>query len=275
MYSELISDIKSLPIKTVSRKDKHTYGFAMGLNNPRTALHFSNLDSLDSVSWACDKEHRQFVMTIKEKGREVSLRNVQAPYAHEPQFLGMSFPADVQRFLEGSVDINFPESSFVTKTTCVEISHATGRPIYLYDLEISVPTHTRHFLIGYDDIKLFISELKSEASSVEHAHKLLRPKGVPADALRHGEFFFVPATHEEILSICQDTSTELQNSVPLDEADDSGHYAECLIFAQSGDDFAIGKISHDVRNRHKDLMLSTFHKVVPNNEVPNPDKDYD
>ena len=40
--------------------------------------------------------------------------------------------------------------------------------------------------------------VSSRCKTVEEAEQWLRPKGVPPDALRQGEFFFVPAPTEEV-----------------------------------------------------------------------------
>jgi hypothetical protein len=70
-----------------------------------------------------------------------------------------------------------------------------------------VPERTRLFLIGKDEVHLFLALMPKEPRSVDHAHRILAPdevltsrrEGRPVP--RQGEHFFVPADPAEIAAI--------------------------------------------------------------------------
>jgi hypothetical protein len=112
---------------------------------------------------------------------------------------------------------------------------------------------------------------------VEDAHKALRPKGVPASAKRQGEWFFIPATKDELAAIERSlhwhaVHPSLNPSVrgvrhgSLEW--NSSHYATTL-GTKSGV-FAIGHVIDNRKsNRHSPLLLNGWHRVVRNAEVIN------
>lgn len=66
----------------------------------------------------------------------------------------------------------------------------------------TTPSETRKYLIGHDEISLFMCELPSlESNTVKEAHEELKPRRVKrlkkVNIKRQGEWFFVPLTKSE------------------------------------------------------------------------------
>lgn len=64
-----------------------------------------------------------------------------------------------------------------------------------WKIRSTTPAETRRFLVGYDDGHLFISQLKTNPTTVAGAHRSLRPEEVTGvegeDWFRQGEWFFI------------------------------------------------------------------------------------
>ena len=83
---------------------------------------------------------------------------------------------------------------------------------YRVVIEATVPATNVSFLVGFDEKSLFIAMLPKHVKTVDNAHKALRPSGVPADAPRHGEWFFVPATKAELIAIDAQIEATIERS---------------------------------------------------------------
>lgn len=59
----------------------------------------------------------------------------------------------------------------------------------------------KYYLLGQDDGSYFGVELAAPAKTIEKAYTGLRPKGVPADAKRQGEWFVVPKKEDAVPAI--------------------------------------------------------------------------
>lgn len=153
------------------------------------------------------------------------------------------------------------------------------------------------FLVGEDDGQTFKVRVPLRVKSVEQAIKWLRPAGVPADAPRQGEYFFVPqAEGFKPSSLRDETYTEAGSyrEVVVEDGPLSFHrhaIARCPDLAEDakisraaqarGSTCFIGRkrvCSHDWTGRpryfvrgqvehpeHGTLVLgSRWHEVVPN-----------
>lgn len=164
-----------------------------------------------------------------------------------------------------------------------------------------IPASVQHFLVGRDETSQFICVLPRKVSSIEDAHKALRPKGVPATAPRQGEFFFVPARREivtrltawaaengENISLAKSRFGSSRRPVgsPLEQG--STHRAEHMLQAEIVDNqvtairdpqrfrtgptnrgtiFVRGTIRDGRAGHHSPLQLDGWHRVVRNLEV--------
>ena len=139
------------------------------------------------------------------------------------------------------------------------------------------PGFLRKYLMGMDESHLFIAELPNNLGAVnkiKDAHKVLKPIGVLMKQKdinrikRQGEWFFIPATKDEIILI-EENSNLIEKKMPLGINSWKGgnsHIADQLINIRDTQ-FATGKISHI---EHKTLKLHGWFKVVRNNEARTP-----
>lgn len=147
---------------------------------------------------------------------------------------------------------------------------------------VRTPSAERCFLLGYDaDGKhVFISMLPETANSVKHSHTILKPDEVPKGSIRQGEFFFVPAPDYDpgnievekrvgIWSVLGNRKTPKRRGIWSDYAHHiSDHVAaELVVDWPNSLQHVRGVVSN---RRHKPRNLSGWHKVVINNEIPQP-----
>lgn len=204
---------------------------------------------------------------------------------------------------------NIPtESTFKVNKFTVLTSEQTGgdtdygsdrRTLYTYELDVTakIPASEQFFLIGYDEISQFICQLPEQALSVSQAHDILRPEGVPKNAKRQGEFFFVPAEPEVIEKI-RKAEARSQKTGLSDGASwyglelDSSHEAQRLLGLSStgtrlfnpthhwthsrssnmtvpaaSTAYAKGQIRDRRKGHHETVMLDDWHRVIRNREI--------
>ena len=136
-----------------------------------------------------------------------------------------------------------------------------------------VPASIQNFLVGQDEKHLFISMLPRECSSVEDAHKALRPPGLKRTALRQGEFFFEPT--QRSFKNFHFGAFDLKESVRnrehwwIDQYDiNSSTHLVAAMAEADGSLFVRGPVTNE---RHAPLWLDSWYKVVPNLELEAPD----
>jgi len=132
----------------------------------------------------------------------------------------------------------------------------------------------RKYLMGMDECHLFIAELPRNLgpiNKIKDAHKALKPNDVIEKETntnrikRQGEWFFIPATKEELKEI-NGKMNLIEKKRPLGESkwkSQKSHIDDLLITIRVGQ-FAKGKISH---RDHKTLKLHGWFKVLKNNEA--------
>lgn len=153
------------------------------------------------ISIVGDRKLRQAVITIKEDERVVTASGHRSIW-----FTSHWTETEIKRRLNPSsywtgpsIPTNGTKFSFkkIEESDTVDATY----PRYVnirYTIEAVVPESTERFLVGLDEVGLFISRLpRRDYASVQEAHEALRPKIVPEGALRQGEFFFVPVTKAE------------------------------------------------------------------------------
>ena len=136
------------------------------------------------------------------------------------------------------------------------------------------PGFLRKYLMGMDESHLFIAELPRNLgpiNKIKDAHKALKPNDVidkergTNRIKRQGEWFFIPATKEELKEINKNINL-VEKKQPLGESkwkSANSHIADLLLTILTGQ-FAKGKVSH---RDHKTLKLHGWFKVVKNNEA--------
>ena len=136
------------------------------------------------------------------------------------------------------------------------------------------PNFLRKYLMGMDESHLFIAELPNNLGAInkiKDAHKVLKPNDVLEKEKdtnrmkRQGEWFFIPATKEEI-ELIEYNSNLIEKKMPLGNKNwrsGNSHIAYLLINIREKQ-FATGKISHI---EHKTLKLNGWFRVARNNEA--------
>lgn len=223
------------------------------------------------VTVISDRKRKQAVLRLKEGAREITRTYpVRGKWYDGKEVPDKEMRADARS--------TFPV--FVPKMTFKEVKLGEFIKKNSYDRNVTVtviaPATSQTFLIGIDESSHFISPLKHHVSSVEAAHELLRPSGVPKDALRQGEWFFVPVTPRELAAI----NKRLENArydgwnpnasgyavQPLEEG--SSHQAPvCRIGTKR---YACGAVTDMRLRRHSPLVLNGWHRIVRNTELTNP-----
>lgn len=155
------------------------------------------------------------------------------------------------------------------------LSEGRGRNIREVYIEVTAtfPNRETNLLIGFDEVAQFISMLPERAKSVEHAHKILKPKGIgpKTDAKRQGEWFFIPASKTAIKQIEAKVKRN-PRSVVHGPINGSSHWRSTTTHRGTyvnldGTRYAIGIITDSRKGRHEPLILSGWHKVIRNNEI--------
>src|SRR6185369_8967487 len=119
--------------------------------------------------------------------------------------------------------------------------------------------------VGRDEQYAFIAMLPEKATSVKHAHEILRPKGLPANSQRQGEWFFAPVGKilAEKLDRIAKTDPDRVMESPLERG--STHIAKQFLNYQH-EKYVVGYVNDSRVTRHKGIFLSGWHRVVRNRE---------
>jgi len=209
--------------------------------------------------------HRQVAATIRERSRVVRRTVRISQYADEEPTL---------KGLEKQFRNNFPmtmpfgtqwtEDKFRTKKF---ERYNGGSPYYHCWARVTatVPNRTvNHLLIGMDETANFISPLPKKVKSIRSAHSVLRPKGVPANAQRQGEWFFVKTGRRMTKHL-----SRLARQAKRITLGNTTHVALTAINIggrQEGT-YAHGYIWDSRSGHHAPLYLKGWHKCVHNAEA--------
>lgn len=217
--------------KTVSlkwSKDNHPWK-----NRLSEALNKLDQDSFDSLS----------------KAKRLNLFNLAAQLTGTRNIVNVTLPPNTKF-----------SDDFANST--LEVNFAKKKIMWTHAVTAQVPTFDNYFLIGYDEVKCFISQLPRPVTSVQDAHAALRPEGLVKGAVRQGEWFFNPCSKAEKQIINE--SRNRRTKTPLER--NSTHSAEETVEI-NGVMYARGEI-HDSRSlRHQKMILDDWHRVIRNLEV--------
>lgn len=148
----------------------------------------------------------------------------------------------------------------------------TGRFSWKNTVAVTVPAFDNSFLIGYDEVKCFISQLPEHAASVKEAHRMLRPLGVGPKARRQGEWFFAPCSQAEVKTLQDHMKRSKGNRIHADSKKltpiERGSTHCMTNYVTIGEThFVRGEIIDTRALRHHSLNLEGWHRVVRNNEI--------
>jgi hypothetical protein len=203
--TELIADCQKAGI-TVQPYQRAPSGMAdvlvITLTDSRDKIYISP-GKATSVSWAVDKKFSQAVVTVTEDARKVSETLKVNRRGMDPTD---TLPEEFLSCVRGYTKMAFSRPTRITvdstTTAQYELGLSLGGPartvIDTMKVTHHVPKSVAHFLLGKDESGLFVSMLREEARSVQHAHQILRPKGLKSTTVRVGEWFFDPVTDKAL-----------------------------------------------------------------------------
>lgn len=237
-------------------------------------------------SYHIDESFRQCVLTVKEEKRSFKERvSVEVNYL---------CPEDLEELTPGKFIKKYDLRDRLERNR-TNVENSTYRVLKVEDedyyneykefvnitIRVSAPEQTNCFLFGLDEKHYFICQLPEVVSTVKQAHKILRPKGLPKDTPRVGEFYLptVGKKMNEKLSRLRDYSdsgADLDQNITFgDSLDELGenHVASCII--EDGDTKYLTGLLEDIRKFHKDVYFSDWRKIIRNNEIPGESDSWD
>jgi hypothetical protein len=239
---------------------------------------------LADVTVIPNKKKKQAVLQVKERQRSITRE-----FTQEYRVDGMMTETRARERAIRDSEVQFrnavvlPNASYsheVEKLPQVKKppKYSGGIEHIYYAFKVKVTAKTTRssetLLVGIDENNHFIAALPRKVDSVEEAHEALRPKGVPKDAPRQGEWFFVPATEQEKKAV-----EALVKRNPLRERQrgwarntDSkielgGGHVALIGYIVKGKRYVVGYVVDTRPNsRHEPLWLPDWHRVVRNAE---------
>ncbi len=225
------------------------------------------------ISIHIDKKHKQALIQTDEKAEVIDHT--------ESQTFGTAWSTDeINKWFKDLSNLNtirVPGTKI--KIIKLNIENKTDFLKGTATLKLHIPARKTILLAGIDESAHFICMLPETAkvSTVEQAHKFLRPKGLSNKAVRQGEFFFDPLSDKQILDLFTNKifikDALIDGQVNLER--NSTHIANIGFY--NNDDYykqnpkmpvyVMGKIFCTRKGTHKYLILKRWHKLVRNNEV--------
>lgn len=230
-----------------------------------------------------NKDHRQIVLRVDERKRVLTC-NYTVNLRWERHFSNSDgeiseesmrrLRLEAQRFFP----VHLPRRTFENiSISDIQIRNGNRIEQFRASATVNAPGSDQSFLVGMDETAPFVAPLRNHPKTVTAAHASLRPAGVPATALRQGEFFFVPATRREQKEIQERLEnfhgtrvSPWQNGGyigmgfrPIENG--SSHHAMTVSVGRTR--FAVGPVLDTRSQHHAPLMLDGWHRVVRNNEM--------
>lgn len=230
-----------------------------------------------------DRKHRQAVINVIEKRRKVE-QTYRAEGRLPKKWNGKgTMPNNLWRRFVQRFPVRFPNHDSVTfalKPGSAQFIKAEPRitayddPWHTYSATIvaTVPASRQTFLVGKDEHSAFVSMLPRKATSVTHAHKILRPPGVSETTPRQGEWFFRPvsaALSKELDAILKRRPDALDHPKELGRS--TTHFAPFVTFKNRK--YALGWVTdrrEGSKAHHEPLWLGEWSEVIRNLEIEPP-----
>jgi len=168
-----------------------------------------------------------------------------------------------------------------TTFTVEEFYHDSAHIQHKRIITKTTPAIVRRFLIGMDELHLFIAPLKKSANTVKEAHDSLKPKNlrskIKGTFKRQGEWFLVPCSNQELDEIerkldSRNGQTDAQSLVRISYSKGLGyversrgreHKADEVVVLDGTREFARGNLLHP---DHATVKLRDWHRVFKNAE---------
>lgn len=145
----------------------------------------------------------------------------------------------------------------------------------------------KYFLLGMDELHLFMCQLNGSPKTISEAHQLLKPEKLRKQSKpkRQGEWFFEKCSRHQAVMLDNQVSLyqrigptlnfNYRQNCPIQEQPDNfrrrgrAHVVDELAWvknSQNTDVYARGKVKHP---EHATRSLNTWHRVYGNQEVEN------
>lgn len=277
--TELLQDLKDIGLSVGSVSPYTPRLFELRLHHSRKKLNIWP-GSADSIEWSVSKRHRQAVLTVVENRRKIRLNRTKTG---SPSVWNDMSSSDIIHMYWRGIRPALPVPPVHAEVIRVK---STGNGIIAYreaELEFTIARTTSTFLVGQDEAGYFISLLPRKADDVDHAHRILRPKGLSDKAIRVGEWFLDPISDPKLAKRLVNISVRrgLRHDVYFPQAhrgypisakarEDTNHRA--TTYAAIGGRSYVAGIVFDTRANcpHEPIMLSGWHRVVKNTEKAAP-----
>ena len=273
-----------IPIRFYSRAPMGKGVFVIGIGDRYKADEriclWPGMVSIAELS--TDKRLGQAVMSVYEEAQDINFTyNINRYSLNNDGTPENSLKRDFRRYAPLSLPENTECINVKTVNVPVPIRNMSSWNEVEVEFTVRTPSEERHFLLGHDTdgTHVFISMLPEKATSVKEAHDILRPSRVPEGSIRQGEFFFLPTPkyrpgtrHVRENGLVYSRIDRVKNSWQTPHMHNwdnrTDHHAEELVVNWSA---GIQHVRGIITNpRHEPLVLDVWHKVVANNEVPNP-----
>lgn len=252
--------------------------FSLGIShNPEVVRLWSGRTATVNVVNG-DPDRKQAIINVEEGKRaierRVTIKNWWAGSGHPPTKIDFT----------GRFPIVIPNAQFAV--TGIKRTDSRGSHDYAsYQATVTAraPHMNQSFLVGMDEVAYFCAVLPVNATTIKSAHQALRPSGLSKVAIRQGEWFFTPATKDELRTIKRVLKTYSEphpgrwehptyatvggvrvRIMPLEAM--SSHHAATLVIPGTGR-FAIGDVTDSRTGHHAPLPLADWHRVTRNAEV--------
>jgi hypothetical protein len=295
---DIVKTMRKAGINIQSYKRSPTSGseFVIAGNGLSTKLYLWATDKVVAEVYP-DRQQKQAVLYIEEPARKVNLGP--RVYYTELKFSEETTAKDLAKTLEKvtrkhvtrTAQSLFPGTNFTVdfnnSSTILSFETQANRLIkgpkskntyqrvrIEYSCTANLEATKLTLLVGVDETAHFICALPKKVKSVKAAHEALRPKGVPRNALRQGEWFFVPVTKKERKAIEEHILKDPYRVGRGSLESFSSHEASAIVFLDRNKKNEVRYVNisvYDARpNRHKAILLNDWHKIVRNNEISVP-----
>jgi hypothetical protein len=283
---------------SLSDDDGNPMALLIEMSRDRKTIEINFRESTD-IKILVNKKKRQLVLNAHEEQHDlvgwdsVSSNDGSVPSLpkvfHEYE-MRMGDPDDDGRYIalpEGTIytvgeEIIVTDPEVIKSWRNFNYGNSPENPVRFYRVTASVPTVDHSFLMGFDDLEPdsdhpFVSMLPRPAKSVDDAHEILKPLGLPENATRVAEFFFAEANTatanklDEVfgtifMSGKYHSTPEYHYSDDAALGESENHIADHII-RHKDTQYVIGWVT-DTEYRHAPVFFANWYRVYPNAEVP-------
>lgn len=129
----------------------------------------------------------------------------------------------------------------------------------------TIPASKQTMLMGMDEKYQFIAALRDPVDSVAKAHDALRPEGVSRNAIRQGEWFFLPV-NKAMQETLDEEAFSRPDKIHSSSLGGTTHRVQQRL-TYDGKAYAVGYVIDNRKAHHEPLWLPTWHEIVRNREL--------